>query len=660
MAFERLLPNVDDGGWVTGTFDDINQGVNQPTDGNVMATVVKGDAVVLGFTASAVVDADVVTQVGFRVRARTTGSGTDTLGIAYLGTEVATDQLTSTFTDYFLTSGSWNVDRTAAQMDATQIIMWARQQGMPTAVGHEIAELEMLVTYDPATPVFGQIVQKDFGIATTGTTVIAAWPSTPSSGNLLIAAVAEEFSGQEVSARPSGYTALTGITGAGKAFVCDWCYKISDGTEVNAQYTFASTIVGAKLWLIEIEWDGSTPTVQTNEDETNKNTSVVTQSSSALTPSSGGASNNVVVGAIGNDWQANHGNSHCDNDNFTDETWVDQAQATAQMRPGYVRAGAPASSQSFNVYHNDTVDEMYGALAVFNIGGAGGAIQGSTSLAVTGTGAIDGRGELAGAETVALAGAGVINGIGTLAGAETLTFAPVSVLSSKNAIQGSETILFADAAALTATGQLQGAETIAFADVAALSALADGIGTALLTFGDAALLNGIGSLAGAQALVFTPTGAIAGKSMIQGAETITFADAAILTGSGQLQAAETISLTAVSNLIATGQLQGSETLIFTGAGDLNVAGAVGAIQGTVTMTFADAAALQATGALAGVETLSFTAAANLFANGQLQGAETIAFTGSSVAQAFGALLGAESINLAAVANLVATGAVAQQ
>jgi hypothetical protein len=501
MAFERLLPNV-----------------NQPTEGagNIMATVVKGDSVVLGFTDSAVVDADVVTQVGFRVRARTNGSGTDTLGIAYLGTEVATDQLTSTFTDYFLTSGSWNVDRTAAQMDATQIIMWARQQGMPTAVGHEVAELEMLVTYDPATPVFGQIVQQNFGISTTGTSVTASWGSTPSSGNLLIAAVAEEFSGQEVSTRPSGYTALTGITGAGKAFVCDWCYKISDGTEVNAQYTFASTIVGAKLWLIEIEWDGSTPTVQTNEDETNKNTSVLTQSSSALTPSSGGASNNVVVGAIGNDWQANHGNSHCDNDNFTDETWVDQAQATAQMRPGYVRAGAPASSQSFNVYHNDTVDEMYGALAVFNIA-AGGAIQGSTSLAVTGTGAIDGRGELAGAETVALAGAGVINGIGTLAGAETLTFAPVSVLSSKNAIQGSETILFADAAALTATGQLQGAETIAFADVAALSALADGIGTALLTFGDAALLNGIGSLAGAQALVFTPTGAIAGKSMIQGA-----------------------------------------------------------------------------------------------------------------------------------------------
>ena len=83
MPTEIWIPNgIASGGWATGGFADVDEGIASTPDSNVMTTTdatepdpVLFDLGVLGGGASVIVDADTVTNVTVRTHARSTGGG---------------------------------------------------------------------------------------------------------------------------------------------------------------------------------------------------------------------------------------------------------------------------------------------------------------------------------------------------------------------------------------------------------------------------------------------------------------------------------------------------------------------------------------------------------------------------------------------------------
>ncbi len=152
MAVETLFPNGDDNGWPTGDWTDIDESIAS-ADGAVMSTNTKNDVVIIDLDDSAITDADTVNTVTVKIRARSTGSGgRDSLGVdvsvggAGLG-EVDTDGLTGTFATYTLTNSLWDLDHTAAQMDAMQLTITSKQSGMAAAADWEIDAIDVDVDY---------------------------------------------------------------------------------------------------------------------------------------------------------------------------------------------------------------------------------------------------------------------------------------------------------------------------------------------------------------------------------------------------------------------------------------------------------------------------------------------------------------------------------
>lgn len=155
MVAEKLNFNTYDSGWTTGVIGDVDEAI-AAADGAAIAATVKNDVAVMGLTASVVVDADTVTAVDVVVRARTTGSADDILGVELRiggivqGSRQDSASLTASFVNYTFSDVAWDADWTEAEMDGMDIRLHARQSGMPGTAGHEVDCGDIDVVFTPA------------------------------------------------------------------------------------------------------------------------------------------------------------------------------------------------------------------------------------------------------------------------------------------------------------------------------------------------------------------------------------------------------------------------------------------------------------------------------------------------------------------------------
>jgi len=150
---ETLLPNGDDSGWTSGTFEDINNGISTPS-GVALLTTVNPDTLILDVTDSEVVDGDTVTNITIDMRARVTGIGAkDDLIVDLLiggspqGTAVTHTSVGTSYSTLSANDSGWNVDRSASEMDGLQVRIATLQRGKGEPATYEIDELEVIVTF---------------------------------------------------------------------------------------------------------------------------------------------------------------------------------------------------------------------------------------------------------------------------------------------------------------------------------------------------------------------------------------------------------------------------------------------------------------------------------------------------------------------------------
>lgn len=202
--------------------------------------------------------------------------------------------------------------------------------------------------------------------------------SNPASGNLLIFMAGNHLS-YTVATPPSGFTLLTSSTAGAAAWY--WYYKVSVGTEQTASLVWDTAVSGIAD-LTEYEWDGSTPTVDTDEDVTNINSLTNTQDSGSITPTS---ATNICI--------ALHG-SQATNRSFdgqaVDGSWIEDITFPDTGGRGVCKisrlVNAALSSQTAQHTDTDTGDRMYGAIAVFDVAAGGTTLAlDSGSYTITGT-----------------------------------------------------------------------------------------------------------------------------------------------------------------------------------------------------------------------------------------------------------------------------------
>jgi len=156
MTVETLFPNGDDGGWPTGGFANIDEGIAS-ADGLTYETSIDNDVTVIDLDDSAIADADTVNSVTVKIRAKDTGSGgKNSLIVDLLIGGVGQGPITSgvlnnaygTYT--FVDAVNWDQDWTAAQLDGMQLEITANQTGKGEAADWQIDAIDVDIDYTAA------------------------------------------------------------------------------------------------------------------------------------------------------------------------------------------------------------------------------------------------------------------------------------------------------------------------------------------------------------------------------------------------------------------------------------------------------------------------------------------------------------------------------
>jgi len=152
MTIENLFPNGDDNGWPTGDWTDIEESIAS-ADGATMETNIDDDVVVIDLDDSAIVDGDTVNTVTIKIRAKDTGAGGKNqldvdidVGGGGLGS-IKGGNMTNSFATYTFTNAAWDLDHTASQMDAMQLIIRADQTGMAESADWIIDAIDVDIDY---------------------------------------------------------------------------------------------------------------------------------------------------------------------------------------------------------------------------------------------------------------------------------------------------------------------------------------------------------------------------------------------------------------------------------------------------------------------------------------------------------------------------------
>ena len=157
MAVTTIVPNADDSGWDTGTWDDVNEGVPGDDDTTKVVEATRNTEMTFDLTSPGLADADTITNVSVDIRARSDkAASSSNLGVEIHvgGTIQGAQQVVSLTSSWATTTGindaAWNTDWTAAQLDGMQVLIDTTQTGMPTADVWEVTAIDVIITYTPA------------------------------------------------------------------------------------------------------------------------------------------------------------------------------------------------------------------------------------------------------------------------------------------------------------------------------------------------------------------------------------------------------------------------------------------------------------------------------------------------------------------------------
>ena len=167
MATETRFPSGDDNGWPTGDWTNIDESI-AAADAATLETNIDDDVVVIDIGDFAITDADTVTGVQIDIRAKDTGAGGKNslsvnldVGGGGLGA-VTGANMTNTYATFTFTNALWDLDHSAAELDAMQLIIRANQTGMATAADWQIDAIDVIVTFTPAAGGPEQVLIKRF------------------------------------------------------------------------------------------------------------------------------------------------------------------------------------------------------------------------------------------------------------------------------------------------------------------------------------------------------------------------------------------------------------------------------------------------------------------------------------------------------------------
>lgn len=219
-------------------------------------------------------------------------------------------------------------------------------------------------------------------------------------------------------------------------------------------------------------------------------------------------------------------------------------------------------------------------------------IEGATSVALSDTAVITGRGTLVSGQSVAWSVSGLLQGSGQCQAVASLAFGQTADLQAKSDLQGATAITVGDAANLLGAGQLQGSATLAISATAFAKSTTALVGSASFT------------------LLSTPRATAQGELRALASSDV--AVSATLQGDGGLQAATTLDVPVLAALSGNGQLQASATLGIVDSATLSTNNLFAAISIAWTAT----GSVDAKGFITASEAIGFNHLANLLSPSQ--------------------------------------------
>ena len=248
---------------------------------------------------------DYVKSVMMRCSCFTSGSGTDELDLSISGDSTnwtATAlrfNASTTFKGYGARAYTTNLRDLGTNYNTTfnglELEAQADQRGMGTALGHTITAWDLAVEYFPASPAKGDLAWYAEGGNTGIASIAVTFPGshTAKANNILILAFSNNSSSVPTPSG-TGWTSLQSGTVAGSSRSWYVWWKEADGGETGYTVNGTGNFTQCTLMLYEIEWSGGTPTLQSNVNTTDEDTTVTTHTSTGITPTNG--SDNVVLG----------------------------------------------------------------------------------------------------------------------------------------------------------------------------------------------------------------------------------------------------------------------------------------------------------------------------------------------------------------------------
>ena len=152
MTIETLFPSGDNNGWPTGDWPNIDESIAS-ADGLTLETSIDDDVVIIDLDNSVITDGNIVNTVIVKIRAKDTGAGglnslavDVNVGGGGLG-EIVGSVLNNGYATYTFINALWNLNHTAAQIDAMQLIIRANQTGSIVATNWIIDAIDVDINY---------------------------------------------------------------------------------------------------------------------------------------------------------------------------------------------------------------------------------------------------------------------------------------------------------------------------------------------------------------------------------------------------------------------------------------------------------------------------------------------------------------------------------
>lgn len=193
-----------------------------------------------------------------------------------------------------------------------------------------------------------------------GTSHSVTYDSTPTSGNLLIAGISVDKSSGTITI-PTGW-GIIGLEYVSSSVSGAWAWKKSDGTEGAVQFDWVTTRGNSQMYICE--YSGlDTLDVETSDDS---GASAVSSQSTGTTATTAVAAARAFA-QFGADTFGQVFNGRAYSNSFNEQS----IGSTSIV--GCMFADLSLSStgtQECTYSHTDTGDQMYGKIAVFNLGGS--------------------------------------------------------------------------------------------------------------------------------------------------------------------------------------------------------------------------------------------------------------------------------------------------